>query len=117
LRLSFCLLACAAIVAAPFAAGAQTQATYIAPKLLSRGANETALAGTGAVTVQVFVKKDGTFSVSKVLKSTNPGDNAAALEIAKSSKYVPATRGGKKVDSLPSEILDDVLAKTITLFQ
>jgi hypothetical protein len=26
-------------------------------------------------------------------------------------------RGGKKVDSLPSEILDDVLAKTATLFQ
>jgi mRNA interferase ChpB len=26
-------------------------------------------------------------------------------------------RRGKKVDSLPSEILDDVLAKTVTLFQ
>jgi mRNA interferase ChpB len=26
-------------------------------------------------------------------------------------------RGGKKVDSLPSEILDDVLAKAATLFQ
>jgi len=25
--------------------------------------------------------------------------------------------GGKKVDSLPSEILDDVLAKAVTLFQ
>jgi mRNA interferase ChpB len=26
-------------------------------------------------------------------------------------------RGGKKVDTLPSEILDDVLAKTVTFFQ
>jgi mRNA interferase ChpB len=26
-------------------------------------------------------------------------------------------RSGKKVDSLPSKILDDVLAKTVTLFQ
>ena len=26
-------------------------------------------------------------------------------------------RGGKKVDSLPPEILDDVLARTVTLFQ
>jgi mRNA interferase ChpB len=26
-------------------------------------------------------------------------------------------RGGRKVESLPSEILDDVLARTVTLFQ
>jgi mRNA interferase ChpB len=26
-------------------------------------------------------------------------------------------RGGRKIDSLPSEILDEVLAKTVTLFQ
>lgn len=28
-----------------------------------------------------------------------------------------AARGGRKVDALPSEILDEVLARTITLFQ
>jgi tetratricopeptide (TPR) repeat protein len=95
------LFVCAALLAAiatPLAAGAQTQPAHIAPKLLQRGTNATATAGPGDVTIQVFVKKDGSFTINKVIKSTNPGDNAAALEIAKSSKYKPATNGGAPVD-------------------
>jgi cytochrome c-type biogenesis protein CcmH/NrfG len=101
LRSPIRLLACAVLlapIAAPLAVNAQTQPAHIAPKLLQRGTNATATAGTGDVTVQVFVKKDGTFTVNKIIKSTNPGDNAAALEIAKSSKYKPATNGGAPVD-------------------
>jgi tetratricopeptide (TPR) repeat protein len=93
------LLACAAFVALPLAAIAQTESFYVAPKLVQPGKNTTALAGPGNVTVQVQVKKDGTFAVIKVTKSTNPGDNAAALEIANSSKYKPATRDAKPVDA------------------
>jgi tetratricopeptide (TPR) repeat protein len=101
-KLKFALYPAAgvAIVAAltPLAAVAQTQPAHIAPKLLVRGTNATPTGGPGDVTVQVFVKKDGSFTVNKVIKSTNPADNAAALEIAKSSKYKPATNGGAPVD-------------------
>jgi tetratricopeptide (TPR) repeat protein len=96
----FRLIACIGIAACgtPLVAGAQTQPAHIAPKLLQRGTNTTVPAGAGDVMVQVFVRKDGTFKVSKVIKSSNDGDNAAALEIAKTSKYRPATNGGKRVD-------------------
>jgi tetratricopeptide (TPR) repeat protein len=96
----FRLIACICIAAfgAPLVAGAQTEPAHIAPKLVKRGTNTTAPAGTGDVMVQVFVKKDGTFKVNKVVKSSNGGDNAAALEIAKTSKYRPAMKGGEPVD-------------------
>ncbi len=96
----FRLIACVCIAAfgAPLVAGAQTQPAHIAPKLLKRGTNTTAPAGAGDVMIQVFVKKDGTFKVNKVIKSSNPGDNTAALEIAQTSKYRPATNGGAPVD-------------------
>jgi tetratricopeptide (TPR) repeat protein len=71
---------------------------HVAAKLLERGTNSTPSAGPGDVIVQVLVKKDGTFDVSRIIKSTNPGNNPAALEIAKSSKYDVATMGGKPVD-------------------
>jgi tetratricopeptide (TPR) repeat protein len=89
---------CIAAFGAPLIAGAQTEPAHIAPKLLKRGTNTTAPAGAGDVMVQVFVRKDGTFKISKVIKSSNDGDNAAALEIAKTSKYRPATNGGEPVD-------------------
>jgi tetratricopeptide (TPR) repeat protein len=99
LKFPFRLVACAALVALPVAAVAQTESYYVPPKLVQPGKNTAALAGPGNVTVQVQVKKDGTFSVIKVTKSTNAGDNAAALEIANSSKYKPATRDAKPVDA------------------
>jgi len=45
----------------------------------------------------VLVKPDGTFKVARVISSTNPHDNAAAIEIANTSTYKPATRNGKRV--------------------
>jgi hypothetical protein len=97
-KFTFRLLACAIVVATPLAAFAQTETFYVAPKLVTRGTSETASTGGGTVMLQVLVKKDGTIGTIKVVKSTNPGDNAPALEIAKSSKYKPATRDAKPVD-------------------
>lgn len=70
---------------------------YLAPKLLHLGTATTGLAGPGTVIVKVLVKADGSFTVNGIISSTNHGDDAAALEIAKSSKYSPAHRGAKAV--------------------
>ena len=88
---------CAIAIVAPLAANAQTY--YTPPKLLKRGTSTTAPAGAGKVVVQVMVHKDGTFQVSRVITSTNHGNDAAALQIAKSSTYAPATRGATKLDA------------------
>jgi tetratricopeptide (TPR) repeat protein len=98
------MIATIVLAVAPSLVSAQTTA-YVPPKLESPGTNSTALAGRGDVTVQVFVKKDGTFTVNKVLKSTNAADNAAALEIAKTSKYKPAIRDGKPIDAYYDYVL------------
>jgi tetratricopeptide (TPR) repeat protein len=82
----------AASLSLPLAASGQIT-YYTPPKLLTQGKSKSAIAGAGTVIVQVLVNKDGSFSVQRVLRSSNPGDNAAALEIAKSSKYKPASRG------------------------
>jgi len=97
----------AAALLLPNAAPAQPSATptpsaakfnyYFPPKLVKKGTNKSALAGAGTVTVKVYVNKDGTFKVQGVLKSSNHGDDQAALEIAQSSTYKPATKGGKAV--------------------
>jgi len=60
---------------------------------VQRGTATSGAAGAGTVVVQVLVNKDGTFKVQRVIRSSNHGDDAAALEIAKTSKYRPATRG------------------------
>ncbi len=72
---------------------------YTPPKTKVRGTATTPIAGAGTVVVQVFVTKSGTATKFKIIKSTNPADNATALEIAKSSKYAPATQGTKKQDA------------------
>ncbi|HEV8021379.1 MAG TPA: tetratricopeptide repeat protein [Candidatus Lustribacter sp.] len=100
------LLACAALAAAPLTASAQTATTYVPPKLAARGATAMAPGGDGSVTVQVLVKKDGSSQVIKVIKSSNAGDNAIALDIAKNSKYTPATRNGEKVDAYYDYLLN-----------
>ena len=105
MKLPLLMLAGVALVAAPVAAGAQAAEGYIPAALVTQGANSTPLAGKGQVTVQVSVKKDNSFEVTKVLKSTNPGDNAAALEIAKSSKYKAAVKNGKPVDTFFDYVL------------
>jgi TonB family protein len=94
------VLALAALMALaiPAAGSAQTAAGYyVAPKLLKQGTFTSPIAGTGTVIVKVLVNADGTFKVQNIIKSTNPGNDKAALEIANSSKYKPATRGGKPV--------------------
>ncbi|MGH7716762.1 MAG: TonB family protein, partial [Vulcanimicrobiaceae bacterium] len=70
---------------------------YTPPKLVKQGTPTTPVAGNGTVLIQVLVNPDGSFKVQKIVKSTNPDDNQAAMEIAKSAKYSPATKGGKKV--------------------
>ncbi len=91
------LLACAAAatIAAAFAvpASAQYANEYVPPKLTHRGSTSKGIAGTGTVIVQVQVNPDGSHHALRVIKSTNSGDNAAALEIAQSSSYRPAHRG------------------------
>lgn len=62
-------------------------------KLLKQGKTSLDIAGTGMVIVQVQVNADGTHKAIKVIKSTNSGDNAAAMDIAQNSSYRPAHRG------------------------
>jgi Tfp pilus assembly protein PilF len=72
---------------------------YTPPKTKVRGTATTPIAGAGTVVVQVFVTKSGAATKFKIVKSTNPADNASALEIAKSSTYAPATKGSAKQDA------------------
>ena len=100
-RRSLAALALAAATLSPPSVFAQTNGVtyYAAPSLIKRGTNTSAIAGAGTVVVQVMVNKDGTFKVTHVIHSTNSGDNAAALEIAKSSTYKPASRGSQKLSA------------------
>jgi len=99
LRYPFRWFVCAVLVAVPVVASAQTAVTpHTKPKVVQRGTPTSIPAGPGNVLVQVLVKKDGSFQVIKVISSTNPSDNAAALEVAKSSKYKPGTLNGSPDD-------------------
>lgn len=86
---------------APASLGAQTVTggVYVPPKLVKRGTATTPLSGPATIVVKVFVKKDGTSTVSGVIKSSNKEDEPAALEVAKTSTYQPATKAGQKVDA------------------
>jgi tetratricopeptide (TPR) repeat protein len=84
----------AALAATPAPSG-PTMGYYNPPKLLKRGTNTSPIAGQGSVVLKVLVNKDGTFKVQGILKSTNHGNDQAALEIARSSTYKAATKGGK----------------------
>ncbi|HLI96748.1 MAG TPA: energy transducer TonB [Candidatus Baltobacteraceae bacterium] len=74
--------------------------SYTPPKLVSRASSVVEPAGAGRVLVQVQVNADGTFKVLRVIKSSNPADNAAALNIAEHSTYAPALKNGKPVAAL-----------------
>ncbi len=88
----------AALTVLPRTASAQTTQFYSPPKLLKQGTSASRVVGTGAVTVKVFVKHDGSVGSVQVQKSTNRGDDAAAVEIAKSSTYKPGAKDGKPGD-------------------
>src|ERR1035437_242171 len=81
----------------PLAALAQTSQYYTPPKLIKQATPTTPIAGTGSVTVQVLVNKNGSIGNVKIQKSTNHGDDAAALEIAKNSTYKPGYRDAKPI--------------------
>lgn len=81
----------------PLAASAQTSVFYSPPKVVKQGTNATPIAGSGTVRVQVFVNANGSVGATKIQRSTNPKDNAAALEIAKTSRYKAGARDAKPV--------------------
>lgn len=83
----------------PFAASAQTSTFYSPPKILKFGAHTSPILGKGAVTLKVFVKKNGQVGSVQVLKSTNHSDDAAAKEIAQNSTYKPGARDAKPIDA------------------
>ncbi|MBV8750566.1 MAG: hypothetical protein JO103_12730, partial [Candidatus Eremiobacteraeota bacterium] len=85
-------LAVGATIVAPSLAGAQTSTYYTPPKIIKQGSSSAPIVGAGAVTVKVFVKKNGSVGTVQVTKSTNPGDDQAASEIAKTSTYKPGLR-------------------------
>ena len=68
---------------------------YVPPKIIHLGKQSLSNAGSGTVVIKVLVNPNGTFNVQNVVRSTNTGDNAAALDIARHSTYRAATRGGK----------------------
>jgi TonB family protein len=91
-------LALVALTAAlPAAAGAQTSTFYTPPKIIKQGTTTAPVVGTGSVTVKIFVKPDGSIGSVAVEKSTNHGDDAAAVQIAKTSSYKPGERDGKPI--------------------
>lgn len=101
---TFRLLAALALTAIPLgafplAAAAQTSTFYTPPKIVKQGTSNAPVLGTGAVTLQVFVKANGSIGTVQVKKSTNHGDDAAAVEIAKTSTYKPGMRDGKPIDA------------------
>src|SRR5580700_10107814 len=76
-----------------FAAAGQpafAQSNFTLAKLSKPGTTTHDIAGTGAVQVHVLVDPNGKAESVSVLKSTNAGDNAAAIEMARTATYVPA---------------------------
>ena len=99
-RSRFAAPAAAALFALiPLAAPAQYSNEFTPAKLLQQGKTTHDIAGSGTVVVQVQVNADGSHKVVKVLRSTNSGDNAAAMDIAQTSSYHPAHRGATPVVS------------------
>jgi hypothetical protein len=91
----------------PVCAAAQTAVFYVPPKLASRGSNSTPVSGKGTVTIKVFVHANGKADVpSAVAKSTNRADDAAALEIARTSTYKAASKDGKPADAYYTFVLN-----------
>ena len=68
-------------------------------KVSKSGTTSQTIAGSGKVQVHVLVDPSGKAESVSVLKSTNPGDNAAAMEIARTATYTPAHNGGAPVKS------------------
>ena len=87
----------AALLGGTLPATAQYANEFTPAKLLKQGTTSKPIAGSGTVIVQVQVNANGTHKAIKVIKSTNSGDNEAAMEIAQNSSYRPAHRGSTPV--------------------
>lgn len=85
--------AVAAAAAFALPVSAQYASEFTPAKLVHQGSTSKAIAGSGTVVVQVQVNANGSHRVVKIIRSTNAGDNAAAMDIAKNSTYRPAHRG------------------------
>ena len=92
-------LGAAASALLPLAASATTSQFYAPPKVIKQGAATTPNVGKGTVRLKVFVKKNGTVGAISIVKSTNHGDDATAMEIAKASTYKPGARDGVPIDA------------------
>jgi TonB family protein len=82
-----------AVLASTLPASAQYANEFSPARLTQQGKTALDIAGSGTVIVQVQVNADGSHKAIKVIKSTNAGDNAAAMDIAQNSSYRPAHRG------------------------
>lgn len=90
---------CAFGIAAAATPALAQSGSFTLAKVTKQGPPSHNIAGSGTVQVQVQVNADGSHKAIKVLNSTNPGDNAAAMDIAQSSTYSPAHRGSAPVTS------------------
>ncbi len=80
-------------------ARAQYANEFTPARVIKQGKTKTPWAGPGLVVLQVEIFPNGSFHVIKVIRTTNKGDVAAALEIAKTSTYKPALRGKKPIQA------------------
>ncbi|HVN68203.1 MAG TPA: energy transducer TonB [Candidatus Binatia bacterium] len=92
-------VAAALVAFAALPALAQYANEFVPAKLIAQGKTTKPIAGSGTVVVQVQVNADGTHKAIKVIRSTNPADNDAAMDLAQNSTYRPAHRGTTPVVS------------------
>lgn len=95
LRISLVVALCGASFGTALAQDASAD-YYFPPKIATFGKSSLPVTGHGNVIVKVLVNANGTFAVQNVLRSSDPADNAVALDIAKHSTYHPATKGTAK---------------------
>src|SRR5438045_3038795 len=96
-RLAAAVTTVAVIAGYSVPAQAQYHNAFTPAKLIHRADTSVPIAGSGRVVIQVEVFPDGSHKVVRIILSTNPGDNAAAMDIAKNSTYRPQHRGKKPV--------------------
>ena len=87
------------IASLPSASRAQQPARYKPPLLVAQGSPKAPILGAGSVTLTIFVRKSGAPGAVKIAKSSNHGDDAAALEIAKNSTFRPGLSDDRPVDA------------------
>ncbi len=92
-RMAAAAAAVIATVACLSPAKAQYANAFSPAKLIHQAQTAVAIAGPGTVVIQVEVSANGGHKVTHIIRSTNPADNAAAIDIAKNSTYRPQHRG------------------------